>query len=97
MTLAAGRPGSRTAWAAGIACAAGTACTAGTAYGKRMGTKMTKTEKWERKLLDIGLRNTLINLRMSRRLVPLYTPSLDELEDGLFDGKEYALFPRPLD
>ena len=58
---------------------------------------MTKTEKWERKLLDIGLRNTLINLRMSRRLVPLYTPSLDELEDGLFDGKEYALFPRPLD
>ena len=52
---------------------------------------------WERKLLDLGLRNQLINLRMSKTLVPLLSSSLDTLEDTLSDGLEFSIFARPED
>lgn len=57
----------------------------------------TKKVQWERKLLDLGLRNTLINLRMSRSVVPILTPSLELLEDALVEGSDFALLPRPID
>ena len=57
----------------------------------------TKKVQWERKLLDLGLRNTLINLRMSRSMIPILTPSLDLLEDALVEGSDFAILPRPID
>ncbi len=56
-----------------------------------------KKVQWERKLLDLGLRNSLINLRMTKTLLPLLTGSLDELENALADGSEYTILPRPAD
>ena len=47
--------------------------------------------------MDLGLRNTLINLRMSRSILPLLTPSLDLLEDALVDGSDFSILPRPID
>ncbi len=52
---------------------------------------------WERKLLDLGLRNTLINLRFTKTQLPILTGSLDELENALADGSEYTILPRPAD
>ncbi len=52
---------------------------------------------WERKLLDLGLRNTLINLRFTKTQLPILTSSLDELENALADGSEYSILPRPGD
>ncbi|MBQ2697694.1 MAG: DUF4011 domain-containing protein, partial [Clostridia bacterium] len=56
-----------------------------------------KKTQWERRLLDLGLRNTLINLRLTRTMVPLLAPSLDELEDALAEGSDFSLLPRPSD
>ncbi len=57
----------------------------------------SKRVQWERKLLDLGLRNALINMRLTRSIVPILTPSLDLLEDGLVEGSEFAVLPHPTD
>jgi len=58
---------------------------------------LTKKQQWERKLLDLGLRNSLINFRMSKTTVPLLTDSIDDLEDALADGEDFSILPRPED
>lgn len=54
-----------------------------------------KLQLWERRLLDLGLRNSLINLRLTQNMVPIFAPALDSLEDALSGGAEYGLGPRP--
>ncbi len=58
---------------------------------------LPKKVQWERKLLDLGLRNTLINLRMTRSQLPILTNSLDELENALADGSDFTILPKPAD
>ena len=60
-------------------------------------TPITRKTRWERKLLDLGLRNSLINLRLSKTLIPLLTSSVDDLEDCLFEGDDFKIMPRPSD
>ena len=55
----------------------------------------TKKGMWERKLLDLGMRNTLLNLRLTRTVIPLLSHSLDDLEDALAAGDDYSIHPRP--
>lgn len=57
----------------------------------------SKKAQWERKLLDLGLRNSLINLRLSKTVIPLLAAPLDDLEDTLSGGKDFSLYPRPLE
>jgi len=54
-----------------------------------------KLEQWKRKLLDLSARNTLINLRVSKSLIPILSPSLSDLEDALSDGSSYRILPHP--
>ncbi len=61
------------------------------------GETSSRMQQWERRLLDLGLRNTLINMRLTRSMVPLLAGSLDELEDALASGNDFAIFPRPED
>ncbi len=56
-----------------------------------------KMVQWERKLLDLGLRNNLISLRFSKNIVPLLTTSVEELEDALAQGEDFSILPRPSD
>ena len=56
-----------------------------------------KKVQWERKLLDLGMRNTLINLRMTKSQLPILTSSLDQLENALNGGSDFSIMPRPLD
>ena len=56
---------------------------------------VSKLAQWERKLLELGLRNTLINLRLTQSVIPILSPSLSELEDALADGSEYGIAARP--
>ncbi len=60
-------------------------------------TPVTRKLRWERKLLDIGMRNTLINMRISKSIVPILSSSLDELEDSLSDGSDFSIASRPSD
>ncbi len=57
----------------------------------------TRQAQWERKLLDLGLRNQLINMRLTKTILPILTPSLDELENALSDGKDFSILSRPND
>ncbi len=68
-----------------------------TPVGSAPAQAMGKMALWERKLLDLGLRNNLINMRLSSRLVPVLAPSLDELENALSSGSDFALLPKPDD
>ena len=58
---------------------------------------LPKKVQWERKLLDLGMRNTLINLRMTKTQLPILTNSLDELENALADGSDFTILPKPAD
>lgn len=58
---------------------------------------VTKQMQWERKLLDMSLRNMLINMRLTKAVVPLLSSAVSDLEDALADGEEFSVLPRPLE
>ena len=58
---------------------------------------VTKLTQWERKLLDLSLRNMLINMRMTKAVVPLLSSDVSILEDALSEGEEFRVMPRPAD
>ena len=60
-------------------------------------TLLPKQIQWERKLLDLGLRNQLINMRLTKNILPILTDSLEDLENALASGSDFSIFPRPLD
>ncbi len=55
----------------------------------------TKQKVWERKLLDLSLRNNLLNLRMTRNMLQLVDIDITQLEDTLWDGKSFSILPAP--
>lgn len=58
---------------------------------------VTKQKQWERKLLDLTLRNGLLNFRLTKSALPLLNMKLGELEDALAEGQEFQLLPKPTD
>ena len=58
-------------------------------------TPITKQKVWERKLLDLSLRNTLLNFRATKSTFQLMTANLGELEDRLSDGKDFRIMEIP--
>jgi len=58
---------------------------------------MTKQKQWERRLLDLTLRNPLLNFRMTKSSLLLLNTRLGELEDALAEGQEFQLLPKPAD
>ena len=48
-----------------------------------------RIERWQRKLLDLTLRNRLLNYRDSKQTLPLRCPDIGTLEDALADGKKF--------
>lgn len=58
---------------------------------------VTKQKQWERKLLDLTLRNGLLNFRLTKSALPLLNMRLGELEDALAEGQEFQLLPKPTD
>lgn len=59
--------------------------------------EVTKKLLWERKLLDLSLRNNLLNLSIRRSSLQLISVDLDKIEDALFDGAEFQILARPTD
>lgn len=51
--------------------------------------------RWQRKLLDLSLRNNLLNFRASKKAIKLDAPDPGLLEDLMSDGREVKLLPRP--
>ncbi|MBQ9807327.1 MAG: DUF3320 domain-containing protein [Ruminococcus sp.] len=59
--------------------------------------EVTKQVIWERKLLDISLRNSLLNFRPTSMSVQLMISDLDTLEDEMSKGEEFKVMPVPGD
>ena len=55
-------------------------------------TPQDRIERWQRKLLDLSLRNRLLNYRDSKQTLPLRCPSVAALEDKLAAGKKFRGF-----
>ena len=58
---------------------------------------MTKQKLWERKLLDLSLRNTLLNFRVTKAGIQLMVDDPAHLEDALTHGEDFAIYPLPAD
>ncbi|MCP3904634.1 MAG: DUF4011 domain-containing protein, partial [Planctomycetes bacterium] len=58
-------------------------------------TAATRLDQWRRKLLDLTLRNRLLNFRETKKTIPLLCPDLPGLEDALAGGATYSVLPKP--
>lgn len=70
----------------------------GTIYSDELqnGVAVTSKQKiWERKLLDLSLRNNLLNLRITRNMLQLVDININDLEDILWEGKTFSIQPNP--
>ena len=59
--------------------------------------QLTRQRLWERRLLDLSLRNSLLSFRANRNAVQLMAGRLATLEDALSGGDAFKLAPRPSD
>lgn len=57
--------------------------------------KLSKEKLWERKLLDLGLRNPLVNFRPNMSNIQLMISDLRVLEDAVSSGKTFKILPKP--
>ena len=58
-------------------------------------TSATRLDRWRRKLLDLSLRNRLLNFVETKKTIPLMVPELAKLEDALAEGASFRILPRP--
>lgn len=54
-----------------------------------------RIDRWQRKLLDLSLRNRLLNFKPNKQSVPILCPDISLLEDRLADGKKLRLLSLP--
>lgn len=57
--------------------------------------QFTKQKLWERKLLDLSLRNNLLNLRITQSTIQLFSVNLGAFEDALAGGDEFQILSKP--
>lgn len=65
--------------------------------GNETQTVITKQLLWERRLLDLSLRNNLLNIRITKNTLQMIPANLAGLEDALANGGEFRLLHRPAD
>lgn len=58
---------------------------------ERPDTPAGRIERWQRKLLDLSLRNRLLNFRPTKQTVPVLCPDVSRLEDRLANGGRLRL------
>lgn len=52
-------------------------------------TAQDRISRWQRKLLDLSLRNRLLNFRDTKQTLPFLCPDVSSLEDQLAEGKKF--------
>jgi len=52
---------------------------------------------WERKLLDLSLRNNLLNTRLTQDTIPIISVHIDELENSLAANHDFQVLGKPAD
>ena len=59
--------------------------------------QFTKQKLWERKLLDLSLRNNLLNLKTAQSTIQIVSINLSSLEDDIAKGNEFSVLSKPDD
>lgn len=54
-------------------------------------TPQGRIDRWQRKLLDLTLRNRLLNFKETRQTIPVLCPDLPKLEDMLAEGNSLRI------
>jgi Protein of unknown function (DUF4011) len=54
-----------------------------------------RIDRWQRKLLDLSLRNRLLNFKDGKAVVPFVCPSIHEMEDRLASGAKIRVISLP--
>lgn len=54
-----------------------------------------RIERWKRRLLDLTLRNNLLNFKQTKRALPIFCPDPAKLEDQLAEGDKLKFIPMP--
>ena len=57
----------------------------------------SKKDIWERKLLDLSLRNNLLNLKLSKGTIAFMSSNINTFEDTLANNEDFKICPRPTD
>ena len=60
-------------------------------------TAESRIERWQRRLLDLTLRNRLLNFKNTKKTIPLLCPDLAAFEDYLAGGAIFGIQPRPME
>ncbi len=60
-------------------------------------TVISKQQLWERKLLDLSLRNPLLSFRATKNAIQIMISNITELEDRLASGESFTVMPQPTD
>ncbi len=58
-------------------------------------TSEGRIDRWQRKLLDLSLRNRLLNFKENKQSVPILCPDISLLEDKLAGGQQLRLISLP--
>ena len=53
-----------------------------------------KFDLWERKLLDLSTRNSLLNLRIKGSAIPVFVPGCNDIEDLIAQDKNFSIISR---
>lgn len=62
---------------------------------KQPETPATRLDGWKRKLLDLSLRNKLLNFKFTNKAVQILCPDIASLEDALADGDKFEVLANP--
>lgn len=54
-------------------------------------TPLGRIERWQRKLLDLSLKNRLLNFKDTKQSLPFLCPNVSALEDQLADRKKFSM------
>lgn len=66
-----------------------------TELGTEDDTPITRLDRWQRRLLDLTLRNKLLNFKTTKAAISLYCPEPSELEDRLAQGNSLTFKEAP--
>ena len=59
--------------------------------------QVNKKTIWERKLLDLSLRNNLLNLRLTKGTIHFISANINEFENALANNEDFKICPKPSD
>jgi len=54
-----------------------------------------RLERWKRKLLDLSLRNRILNFKETKKSIPLLSHDVSAVEDRLAEGVNLSIHPKP--